>query len=261
MRQSGLAQRARRGRRQGLPGGHRRCGRLSLALVEAEDSALAAACRQGLLWEVLSERLEDEVKEGVLCIQAACADPAMRWHCVSRLGRSWLRWRPPPPGLRQRAGAARRHAERSRAARGEQGVQSRASRCLRGRRGGRPAGKMVPRGKGGDAEKDRQQRLVKEKASRHRGAHEARRGARHDQGKKAPRRRADQVVPQKVPARESAEAAAQEDLLVKTAGGGPGVGPSTHDPEPPARRGSRKNLASRGGRGRRRQQAKDSCAP
>ena len=51
-------------------------GRLSLQLAEAHDAALAAACRTGLRWEVLSSALTKEEPEGIVCIQAALNDPA-----------------------------------------------------------------------------------------------------------------------------------------------------------------------------------------
>ena len=50
-------------------------GRLSLQLVQAHDSALAEACRNGLRWEVLSQAVEIEEPTGVMCIQAALNDP------------------------------------------------------------------------------------------------------------------------------------------------------------------------------------------
>ena len=52
-------------------------GRLSLQLVEAHDAALAAACRTGLRWEVLSSALTKEEPEGIMCIQAARKYPAI----------------------------------------------------------------------------------------------------------------------------------------------------------------------------------------
>jgi hypothetical protein len=45
-------------------------------LVEAHDSALAEAARNGLYCEVLAHELEVEEKDGVVCIQAALNDPA-----------------------------------------------------------------------------------------------------------------------------------------------------------------------------------------
>ena len=45
-------------------------GRLSMQLVQAHDSALAEACRNGLRWEVLSQALGLEEPGGVICIQA-----------------------------------------------------------------------------------------------------------------------------------------------------------------------------------------------
>ena len=50
--------------------------RLSLQLVEAHDAALAAACRTGLRWEVLSSALAVEEPDWILCIQTALNDPA-----------------------------------------------------------------------------------------------------------------------------------------------------------------------------------------
>ena len=51
-------------------------GRLSLQLVEAHDAALAAACRTGLRWEVLSSAISKEEPDGIVCIQAALNDPS-----------------------------------------------------------------------------------------------------------------------------------------------------------------------------------------
>ena len=48
----------------------------NLALIAPCDSALADACRVGLRWEVLSEKLEHEKPDGVLRIQVALNDPA-----------------------------------------------------------------------------------------------------------------------------------------------------------------------------------------
>jgi hypothetical protein len=50
--------------------------RLSLHLVEAHDSALAEACKSGLLWEVLAHAIELEEPDAVTCIQSALNGPA-----------------------------------------------------------------------------------------------------------------------------------------------------------------------------------------
>ena len=56
---------------RGCPDATDVAARLSLQLIEPHDSALAEACREGLRREVLSDRLESEVLDGVLSIQVA----------------------------------------------------------------------------------------------------------------------------------------------------------------------------------------------
>ena len=46
-------------------------GIISHAMVKAVDPALAAACDQGLAWEVLSYKIEEEEPQGLRCIQSA----------------------------------------------------------------------------------------------------------------------------------------------------------------------------------------------
>ena len=49
-------------------------GRLSMKLIAAHDAALAASCKQGLRWEVLSHKLQLEEPTGISVIQAAMND-------------------------------------------------------------------------------------------------------------------------------------------------------------------------------------------
>lgn len=46
-------------------------GRLSMAMLEAHDPTFAKYCREGLLWDVLSWKLQEEEPEGLNIIQAA----------------------------------------------------------------------------------------------------------------------------------------------------------------------------------------------
>ena len=45
-------------------------------MVSLVDPALAGACAQGLLWDVLSHRIEEEEPDGIGCIVAALNERA-----------------------------------------------------------------------------------------------------------------------------------------------------------------------------------------
>eukprot|EP00969_Alexandrium_andersonii_P073009 3221281-Alexandrium_andersonii.AAC.1 len=47
-------------------------GRISVDLIRGGDTAMAAAASHGLVWEVLSYRMEIEEPDAAECIQAAC---------------------------------------------------------------------------------------------------------------------------------------------------------------------------------------------
>ena len=47
-------------------------GRLDIALLELIDPAFARYCRDGLMWDILSHKIIDEVPDGLNIIQAAC---------------------------------------------------------------------------------------------------------------------------------------------------------------------------------------------